>query len=991
MTKILGIEITNNLLEFTLIDDEEEIKYFIDGQQLHFIDIQFKQNTFKVCSGNEIETEGLITQFVSEIISNPQSYKTYTIQFCGKEYELTGECLLAIVMNEFIQKILKETKIDEISVEIVSNEDVKVPMISYLRIKNALKFIGFETLETFCNYEDEEVTEDEEKEKEQTIFVLHKEMKQEEYFNEIIKNNRDNMERNSMMQKLLDDSIAHISSMKELERDDEIEVNDLINKLNEMKESPNESEKEMKELCELVKSYFPEYLTLNLKRMFNYSQLDQYTMYLSMMYFNTIDDMINIIFASKKFEFILERFFYNPVPVNERTINFFPKLRTLCLYSKYSDIIEKEQINSFEYYCPVPYYLKNDYIKKGIKHKEYELTKESVCGFEENFNCYFDLITVLGKEAFANHKRLVKINIPTNITEIRDKCFYNCQKLTKVTLPNGLKRLGNKVFNNCKNLKEIELPTSLTYIGNKCFEKCHQLTVIMSNKMMKIIDEIKTYFKKYENQVELIWKQNDDKITFHFNPSDHIIIPEGITTIDSSYFYFPEFIKTIQFPQSSVDIKRECVANFLSVESLIIPDSIASIEDELFSSLPNLTYLKLPSNLKEIPNGNFKHLTNLKTIIIPQNVTSIGNECFYNCGKIETIELPSRLLTIGENCFVMNYKLRSLTLPDSVTSIGNQSFVFCSSLTNIHLPSSLKIIGSEILNHCVHLEEIIIPENVQHIGDCFLKNCSQLTKVKFPSILKSIGKLMMFKCDEIKQLTIPNSVTLIGEYFCEDCVNLTQINVPSHLIKLNKINIVNQYNQYLKQIVTPPSPKYLESESYFFNNDITNITLLTNLEMIQKVNFLLDNIQNIIIPDSVTYIDEKCFCCCSNLTYIHLPSSLKTISRYNFRKLGSIEEIILPDTITIIDTHCFISCSALTKIQLPSSLKIIRKNCFMNCGKLKEIVIPKSVVFLDSNCFVNCSQLTKVEILNGNMGIGPGCFENCPLLKEDGIIKHFDE
>ena len=76
------------------------------------------------------------TEFVSEIIDNPESYTTYQIQ-------LTGECLLAILLNELISNSYKQLEKDDIE-----RIEVGVPLISYLRIKEVLNYIEYDKLST---------------------------------------------------------------------------------------------------------------------------------------------------------------------------------------------------------------------------------------------------------------------------------------------------------------------------------------------------------------------------------------------------------------------------------------------------------------------------------------------------------------------------------------------------------------------------------------------------------------------------------------------------------------------------------------------------------------------------------------------------------------------------------------------------------------------------------------------------------------------------
>ena len=196
MSKELRIEIKRESIEFFLIvNDEDPIEYSINGNYFYFLDIQFFENTYRVCTGNTTETNGLITEFVSEIIENPESYTTYQVQFCGKEYQMTGEYLLAIILNELItssKNQLEKDEIQQIEVEIMSDDDINVPLIAYLRIKSALKYIEYDNLETYCCYS-EDTTSEEENDYEETVEIMLEEKNQKQYFDEMIKSNRINI------------------------------------------------------------------------------------------------------------------------------------------------------------------------------------------------------------------------------------------------------------------------------------------------------------------------------------------------------------------------------------------------------------------------------------------------------------------------------------------------------------------------------------------------------------------------------------------------------------------------------------------------------------------------------------------------------------------------------------------------------------------------------------------------------------------------------
>ena len=56
--------------------------------------------------------------FIKDIITEPQNYKLYSIQIQQKEYNVIAEVLLALLIDEFKQKIEKEYVITTTIVEI---------------------------------------------------------------------------------------------------------------------------------------------------------------------------------------------------------------------------------------------------------------------------------------------------------------------------------------------------------------------------------------------------------------------------------------------------------------------------------------------------------------------------------------------------------------------------------------------------------------------------------------------------------------------------------------------------------------------------------------------------------------------------------------------------------------------------------------------------------------------------------------------------------
>ncbi len=59
----------------------------------------------------------------------------------------------------------------------------------------------------------------------------------------------------------------------------------------------------------------------------------------------------------------------------------------------------------------------------------------------------------IGKEAFAGHTELVKVDIPAYVESIDYNAFSGCTSLEMVRLPDTVTEIGNGAFSDCSRLK----------------------------------------------------------------------------------------------------------------------------------------------------------------------------------------------------------------------------------------------------------------------------------------------------------------------------------------------------------------------------------------------------------------------------------------------------------------------------------------------------------------------------------------------------------
>lgn len=87
-------------------------------------------------------------------------------------------------------------------------------------------------------------------------------------------------------------------------------------------------------------------------------------------------------------------------------------------------------------------------------------------------------VTSIADNAFANNKKLTKVNIGSNVTTIGKKAFYKCTKLKTVKIGKNVTTIGASAFYNCSKLTAVSMGSNVTTISDNAFYKCTSLAKI---------------------------------------------------------------------------------------------------------------------------------------------------------------------------------------------------------------------------------------------------------------------------------------------------------------------------------------------------------------------------------------------------------------------------------------------------------------------------------------------------------------------------------
>lgn len=236
-------------------------------------------------------------------------------------------------------------------------------------------------------------------------------------------------------------------------------------------------------------------------------------------------------------------------------------------------------------------------------------------------------LTAIYCNAFEQCKSLTEIYIPDSVSIIVDRAFENCTSLEKIHLSNSLVEISPYTFYNCVNLKHINIPDSVTTIGDYAFA---------SSGLVEItIPENVNYIGNY---------------AFCDSELDDLNIYSKMLTVKSYAFK-----NTILSYVNTNSIENWCGYSFATskanpiytshnlylngelITDLVIPEGVTVVNSVAFYSCENIETITLPSTLESIGTNAFRRCNALKNVTIPDSVNKISSGSFLGCFELTDV------------------------------------------------------------------------------------------------------------------------------------------------------------------------------------------------------------------------------------------------------------------------------------------------------------------------------------------------------------------
>lgn len=194
----------------------------------------------------------------------------------------------------------------------------------------------------------------------------------------------------------------------------------------------------------------------------------------------------------------------------------------------------------------------------------------------------------------------------------------------------------------------------------------------------------------------------------------------------------PEAIRSIETGGGTsevTDLAIQLISDRESITSIVVPDGVTKIDSRAFDTCIYLQSITIPNSVTSIKDSAFR-LCDLKTIELPESITEIGEYAFYANFDLVLTKLPENLISLGAHAF-NGTNLLITELPKGITEIPISAFDNCA-ISNITIHDGINSLGSYSFDSCKNLIEVTFEGTPTIIKETAFRYCSNLTTINVP-------------------------------------------------------------------------------------------------------------------------------------------------------------------------------------------------------------------------------------------------------------------
>ena len=253
-------------------------------------------------------------------------------------------------------------------------------------------------------------------------------------------------------------------------------------------------------------------------------------------------------------------------------------------------------------------------------------------------------VTEIGEGVFKERKSIKEVVIPEGVTSIGIDAFFDCENLKSVIIPNSVMSIGGNAFSYCKSLESVTIPDGVTSIGWMAFGSCDSL------KSVTIPDSVINVHVEAFSGCKSLTSIDVDENNAMYSSNEGVLFNKTKTTL----VQYPNGRKSVNYtiPNTVTSIGRSAFFYCENIKSVIIADSVTRIGSFAFMACASLESIIIPDSVTSIGWSAFSWCKSLKSVTVPDSVTSIGDHAFLNCDNLTDVKISEALLKKSQGAFL---------------------------------------------------------------------------------------------------------------------------------------------------------------------------------------------------------------------------------------------------------------------------------------------------------------------------------------------------
>jgi hypothetical protein len=261
-------------------------------------------------------------------------------------------------------------------------------------------------------------------------------------------------------------------------------------------------------------------------------------------------------------------------------------------------------------------------------------------------------VAAIGREAFAENRRMTRVSIPSGVRHVESQAFAYCSGLEHVEMGPDVETIDAWAFRGCPRLAAFEVSPDNAWFssdGGVLFDK---------------------------DRARLI--------QYPSSKAGAYAIPGGVERIADNAFSRCGRLAAVEIPPGVRHIGDWAFERCTALAEVVLPPNLLSLGQGAFSGCGNLVALTIGEGLQRIENRTFESC-GFAAVALPESLVHVGQWAFYGCKNLLEIALPPGVERIEQRTFFNCRSLAKATLCGNVGYVGEWAFAECPKLAGVYL------------------------------------------------------------------------------------------------------------------------------------------------------------------------------------------------------------------------------------------------------------------------------------------------------------------